>query len=63
MHSDWVCARVLRRIIVLGMFVAVAFLLRAAGRAPSRSSFQSPERADSILILKKDHVMELLAGG
>jgi len=39
------------------------FLLCAlAGLAQSRQT-AAPEKADSILILKKDHVMELLAGG
>jgi len=33
-----------------------------AGTAADKRA-QPPQRADSILILKKDHVMELLAGG
>ncbi len=37
-----------------------AFLLCAA---PPAAQTSAPVKADSILILKKDHVMELLAGG
>ncbi len=37
--------------------------LSAFAAPPPPASAQKPEKADSILILKKDHVMELLSGG
>jgi murein L,D-transpeptidase YafK len=42
----------------LGMLAAVVMLV-----VPVGSKTAAPERADSVLILKKDHVLELLAGG
>jgi murein L,D-transpeptidase YafK len=41
----------------------VALVLWMAARADSKTAVTVPERADSVLILKKDHVLELLAGG
>jgi murein L,D-transpeptidase YafK len=44
----------------------VSLILRAglvAFALPALSSAQNAEKADSILIMKKDHVMELLEGG
>jgi murein L,D-transpeptidase YafK len=37
--------------------------LTLIGVLPSSRAQKPPEKADSILILKKDHVLELLAGG
>jgi murein L,D-transpeptidase YafK len=45
----------------LGLLVAVVgFALPAGSRTTAPAV---PERADSVLILKKDHLLELLAGG
>jgi murein L,D-transpeptidase YafK len=43
--------------------VACAVMLAACTPARTDSLPQKTEKADSILILKKDHTMELLAGG
>lgn len=55
-------AGILRRRVSIGV---IALLVAACAFAGDRldSSSQKPEKADSILILKKDHVMELLSGG
>jgi murein L,D-transpeptidase YafK len=48
----------------IGLCLAVAVLVGLALPAGSRTTeAAAPEPADSILILKKDHVLELLAGG
>jgi murein L,D-transpeptidase YafK len=59
MQWDAVFMRVSRanRIIALCLFVSWNFPISAAQQGPA------PAKADSILILKKNHVMELLAGG
>jgi murein L,D-transpeptidase YafK len=43
--------------------LALAALLLTTASSPLASAPAKPERADSILILKKDHVLELLSGG
>ena len=43
--------------------VACAVMLSACAPARADSLSKKTEKADSILILKKDHTMELLAGG
>jgi len=43
--------------------VLCAFIVSACAPARADSLPQKTEKADSILILKKDHTMELLAGG
>jgi murein L,D-transpeptidase YafK len=45
-----------------GFSAAVFLALCAAGGLPAQQQ-ASAQKADSILILKKDHLMELLAGG
>ncbi len=45
-----------------GVIFAFLFAVGASAGAPPNSSPKKPEKADSILILKKDHVMELLCG-
>lgn len=45
------------------VFVALLAAGPCASALPSDTLLGSPEKADSILILKKDHVMELLADG
>jgi murein L,D-transpeptidase YafK len=45
-----------------GLALAVAAVVGVFVPAGSRPA-AAPERADSVLILKKDHVLELLAGG
>ena len=47
----------------LGLLVAILCSLSAFAVLPPPASAQKTEKADSILILKKDHVMELLSGG
>src|SRR4051795_13351319 len=46
---------------------AIALLFALSGQLqyalPPATAGQTQQRADAILILKKDHVMELLAGG
>lgn len=61
MLFDRVPVRLSRRRASLGL----VFFFAACAFAGSRldSSPQKSEKADSILILKKDHVMELLSGG
>jgi murein L,D-transpeptidase YafK len=49
------------RLVLLAALVLSFLVVPLAGLSPSSPS--RPERADSILIFKKDHVMELLAGG
>lgn len=44
-------------------FVLWVLIVSACTAAPADSLPQKTEKADSILILKKDHSMELLAGG
>jgi murein L,D-transpeptidase YafK len=46
-----------------GAVIATGFLLSTINARPLDPPTPQPQRADSILILKKDHVMELLAGG
>jgi murein L,D-transpeptidase YafK len=47
----------------LGVILALLCAVCAFAEIRPDSSAHKPEKADSILILKKDHVMELLAGG
>lgn len=47
----------------LARCVACAFLFLAWGALLSAQQQSAPEKADSVLILKKDHVMRLLAAG
>jgi murein L,D-transpeptidase YafK len=47
----------------LGLLLALVCAVCAFGGIRPDSSTQKPEKADSILILKKDHVMQLLTGG
>ncbi len=49
----------MRRVVLVGFIFAFIF----GGGVRPDSSLQKPQKADSILILKRDHVMELLAGG
>jgi murein L,D-transpeptidase YafK len=54
----------LKRLYLCGSFlVFYAFAVSAFAGNRADSPTQETERADSILILKKDHQMELLAGG
>jgi hypothetical protein len=59
--------RLSRRLKPLVVASLSALLLVASGQAvsavPPVASTQGPQKADSILILKKDHMMELMAGG
>lgn len=57
--SVWSSLPALLRAVVLFFVV----FCQCAGAHPPTSSVQNSEKADSILILKKDHVMELLARG
>jgi murein L,D-transpeptidase YafK len=53
-----------RRLVVCVVLVAVvAFVSSWFLRSPSTSPLSANQKVDSILILKKDHVLELLSGG
>jgi murein L,D-transpeptidase YafK len=49
--------------VLLGLLVALLCATGMSSGIQPQSSPQTPRKADSILILKKDHVMELLADG
>jgi murein L,D-transpeptidase YafK len=63
MHFLPTAAQLKRRLACGGLFVLCAFAVAAFGGNRSDSPAPKTEKADSILILKKDHTMELLAGG
>jgi murein L,D-transpeptidase YafK len=52
-----------KRVIGLGLVVAAVLCLAVVAGSGATTVAAAPERADSILILKKDHVLELLTGG
>ena len=52
-----------RSLVPFGLFVVCGLVLSAYAESRPDSPTQKSENADSILILKKDHVMELLASG
>jgi len=49
--------------VAVGLLLVLIFCVSGFSGVRPDSSAQKLERADSILILKKDHLMELLAGG
>jgi murein L,D-transpeptidase YafK len=63
MHSNRVRADVTRRVVSVGFLIVFLFATSLFGRARPDVTGAGTERVDSILILKKQHVMELLAGG
>jgi murein L,D-transpeptidase YafK len=56
-------ARIVRCRVLLGLLSVFLCTTCAFSRTGPESSPQTSGKADSILILKKDHVMELLADG
>jgi hypothetical protein len=62
MLSSWVRRFPGVQVLVCSVVALLSFCGVQASGTPV-SSPQSPQKADSILILKKDHVMELVAGG
>jgi murein L,D-transpeptidase YafK len=64
MPCNRVSARVPVRIAAIGVLVCLfLFICIPVFAMQPTSPDQGPEKADSILILKKDHIMELVAGG
>jgi murein L,D-transpeptidase YafK len=59
MNSQGIRIAFARRVACAGICL---FLLALAAALPAQQQ-AAPQKADSILILKKDHVLELLAGG
>lgn len=55
------CAK--HRTVSFGLLLVLVCSVRVFAGVPPESTALKPERADSIVIFKKNHVMELLAGG
>jgi murein L,D-transpeptidase YafK len=62
MRSGRLC-RLTSRAFAFSILIAWVSACLLAQTLPPGSSARNQEKADSILILKKDHVMELLSGG
>gem|GEM_PF-141885 len=63
MFPNRITRRIAQRAVSSGLLIAFLCASWACARTRPESQPQQPEKADSILILKKDHVMELLSGG